>query len=75
MPKRLSRNPVHLGLGATAEVEMTLVHEIGGEQVRTTVGADEDAIHPPRVWHTADVERGVTPVFISPGVGTQGRPR
>ena len=129
MPDRLSQRPVHLGLGATAEVEpeftgmewyqaygarhaddgkegrlvsmftfdaswdswemhpegsevvictegeMTLVQEIGGERVRTTIQAGEYAINAPGVWHTADIEERATVVFITAGEGTQGRPR
>ena len=126
---RLSQNPVHLGLGATAvsepeftgmdwyesygarhesdgkegrlvsmhtfdtswdswemhpeggEVvictagEITLVQEIGDKVVRTTLTPGEYAINDPGVWHTADVERSATAVFITAGMGTQIRPR
>ena len=57
------------------EGEMTLVRELGDEEVRTTIRAGEYAINPPGVWHTADIERRATAVFITPGEGTQGRPR
>ncbi len=33
------------------------------------------AINEPGVWHTADVEKEATAVFITSGVGTQHRPR
>jgi uncharacterized cupin superfamily protein len=129
MPPQLSKNPVHLGLGATAvsepeftgmqwyaeygarhdsdgkegrlvsmhtfekpwdtwemhpeggEVvlctagEITLSQEIGGKVVTTRLRAGEYAINEPGVWHTADVERSATAVFITPGLGTQHRPR
>lgn len=129
MPAELSRNPIHLGLGATAvtqpeftgmewyqgysernakdglegrlvsmytfdrpwegwevhpnghEVvictagEITLIQEIGGKEVRTTLKPGEYAINPPGVWHTADVTTTATAVFITAGAGTQGRPR
>src|SRR5688500_6057202 len=35
--------------------EITLVQEIAGEPVRTTLRAGEYAINGPGVWHTADV--------------------
>jgi len=54
---------------------MTLVQEMDGRHVRTTIEAGEYAINPPGVWHTADVERSATAVFITPGLGTQNRPR
>ena len=54
---------------------MTLIQEIGGEQVRTTLAAGEYAINPPGVWHTADVHGKATGFFVTAGAGTQGRPR
>ena len=57
------------------EGSMTLIQEIGGEEVRTTLGPGEYAINPPGVWHTADVSDHATGFFVTPGVGTQGRPR
>jgi quercetin dioxygenase-like cupin family protein len=55
--------------------EITLVQEIAGEVVRTHLRAGEYAINDPGVWHTADVERTATAVFITAGLGTQIRPR
>ena len=57
------------------EGSMTLIQEIDGEQVRTTLSPGEYAINPPGVWHTADVPDHATGLFVTPGVGTQGRPR
>ena len=57
------------------EGSMTLIQEIGGEEVRTTLQAGEYAINPPGVWHTADVSESATGFFVTAGVGTQGRPR
>ena len=54
---------------------MTLIQEIDGEEVRTTLSAGEYAINPPGVWHTADVHGQATGFFVTAGVGTQGRPR
>ena len=54
---------------------MTLIQEIDGEQVRTTLSPGEYAINPPGVWHTADIAGEATGFFVTPGVGTQGRPR
>ncbi|HEU4649966.1 MAG TPA: cupin domain-containing protein [Croceibacterium sp.] len=54
---------------------LTLIQEIAGEHVRTTLTAGEYAINPPGVWHTADVHGAATGFFVTPGVGTQGRPR
>lgn len=40
-----------------------------------TIGPGEYAINPPGCWHTADVEEEATALFITPGLGTEGRPR
>jgi len=55
--------------------EMTLVQELDGKQVRTPLKPGEYAINGPGVWHTADVERSATAVFITAGLGTQNRDR
>ena len=55
--------------------ELTLVQEIDGKHVRTTLRSGEYAINPPGVWHTADVIGRATVVFVTAGWGTQGRPR
>ena len=55
--------------------QITLVQEIDGEERRATLRPGEYAINPPGVWHTADVNAPATAVFITAGVGTQGRPR
>jgi quercetin dioxygenase-like cupin family protein len=57
------------------EGELTLVQEIGGKEVRTTLRPGEYAINEPGVWHTADVDGRATGVFITAGVGTEVRPR
>ena len=54
---------------------MTLIQEIDGEHVRTSLSPGEYAINPPGVWHTADVPEHATGFFVTCGAGTQGRPR
>lgn len=54
---------------------ITLVQEVDGREVRTTLQPGEYAINDPGVWHTADVEGSATAVFITAGMGTQHRPR
>lgn len=55
--------------------QMVVVQEIDGKDVRTVLDAGQYAINEPGVWHTADVERSATAVFITAGLGTQHRPR
>jgi len=53
---------------------ITLVQEIDGEEVRTTLSPGDYAINPPGTWHTADVDAPATAVFITAGIGTEHRP-
>lgn len=55
--------------------EMTLIQEIDGTLVRTTLGPGEYAINAPGTWHTADAAGPATGVFITSGLGTENRPR
>lgn len=54
---------------------MTLVQEVDGKEVRTTLREGEYGINEPGVWHTADVDGPVTALFITAGIGTQHRRR
>jgi len=55
---------------------MTLHQQFAdGATARVTLGAGDYAINPRGCWHTADVPDTATAVFITPGSGTQGRPR
>lgn len=55
--------------------EITLIQEIDGRHVMTTLREGEYAINPPGVWHTADVDDHATAIFITAGEGTDHRPR
>jgi quercetin dioxygenase-like cupin family protein len=55
--------------------DLVVYQEIGGEVRQATIRAGEAIINPPGVWHTADVEDTVTALFITPGAGTENRPR
>jgi len=55
--------------------EITLIQEIGDEQVATTLSDGEYAINEPGTWHTADVTAQATALFITAGAGTEHRPR
>jgi len=60
---------------ACIEGRMTLIQEIGGEHVRTTLSPGEYAINPRGVWHTADIDGEAVGFFVTAGAGTQNRPR
>ena len=55
---------------------ITLHQELADGAVKTvTLGRGDYAINPPGVWHTADVNGTARGLFITPGSGTQNRPR
>jgi len=56
--------------------ELTLIQEgPGGDLHSETIGAGQYLINPAGTWHTADVPRAASVLFITAGDGTQGRPR
>jgi quercetin dioxygenase-like cupin family protein len=55
---------------------MTIIQEFAdGRTAALNLVQGEYAINPPGVWHTADVASSATALFITAGMGTQGRPR
>jgi quercetin dioxygenase-like cupin family protein len=55
---------------------MTLHQEFpDGRSETVSIAAGEYAINPPGVWHTADIAEDAEALFITPGWGTQHRPR
>ncbi len=55
---------------------ITLYQEFAdGRTACVVLGPGDYAINPRGCWHTADVSDSATAVFITPGLGTQGRPR
>lgn len=57
------------------EGEFVLIQEIDGVEQRTSLRPGQYAINGPGVWHTADVEKSATALFITVGEGTEHRPR
>lgn len=55
--------------------EIELIQLIDGDDVPVALRAGEYAINKPGVWHTANIERPATALFITSGTGTQHRPR
>lgn len=51
------------------------LQDIDGTIVRTVVGPNEAVINPAGVAHTANVIEPFTAVYITPGPGTEHRPR
>jgi quercetin dioxygenase-like cupin family protein len=57
------------------EGEIVLIQERPDGSQCIRLGAGDYAINPPGVWHTADVAASATALFITPGLGTEHRPR
>ena len=54
---------------------MTVIREIDGDHDRVELGPHEAMINPAGVWHTADVHQPGLFMTITPGLGTEHRPR
>jgi mannose-6-phosphate isomerase-like protein (cupin superfamily) len=52
-----------------------LVQEIDGMEQRVELHPGEAVVNPAGVWHTADVHEAGDGLFITPGRGTEHRPR
>src|SRR5687768_2661534 len=52
-----------------------LIQEIDGEIRRVPMTAGQTAVNPAGVWHTADVHEPGVGLFITPGAGTEHKPR
>jgi quercetin dioxygenase-like cupin family protein len=58
------------------EGEITLIQEFAdGRTASVTLGPGDYAINPPGVWHTADIAGEASCLFITAGMGTEGRAR
>lgn len=55
--------------------EITLIQELPEGPLKVTLGAGDYAINPRGVWHTADIDKQATALFITSGLGTEHRPR
>ena len=54
---------------------VVLHQEIDDEVRQTELGPGQFVVNPPGVWHTADVVEPGDALFITPGLGTEHRPR
>jgi quercetin dioxygenase-like cupin family protein len=54
---------------------MTVIQEVDGEHEPVGLGPYEAMINPSGVWHTADLDVPVRFMTITPGQGTEHRPR
>lgn len=69
-------HPVGAEVVLCTKGEITLIQETQeGTQKQIILHEGEYAINPPGVWHTADVEKEATALFITAGQGTEHRDR
>lgn len=54
---------------------MTVIREVDGERDEVVLGPCEAMVNPRGAWHTADIHEPVTIMTITPGQGTEHRPR
>jgi quercetin dioxygenase-like cupin family protein len=54
---------------------MTVIYETDAGDVRVELGPCEAMINPAGAWHTADIDEPVRFMTITPGLGTEHRPR
>lgn len=54
---------------------VVLIQNIDGAQVRTELRSGQAIINPANVWHTVDVLEAGDALFITPGQGTEHKPR
>lgn len=69
------RHPAGEELVVVISGRMTLVQEFDAVEHRLDLADGEAAINPPNVWHTVDITEACRTLFITPGQGTEHRPR
>lgn len=69
------RHPAGEELVVVLDGRMTLIQEIDGAERRIDLRAGEAAINPRNVWHTSDIAEPCRTLFVTPGLGTEHRPR
>lgn len=69
------RHPAGEEVVALLSGRADLIQEIDGEERRIVLRAGQFIVNPPGVWHTADVHQPGQALFITPGMGTEHKPR
>jgi quercetin dioxygenase-like cupin family protein len=69
------RHPAGSELVVVISGRTTLIQEYRQHEQHITLGPGEAAINPPGIWHTSDVIDSGEVLFITPGIGTEHRPR
>ncbi|HXY42618.1 MAG TPA: cupin [Acidimicrobiales bacterium] len=69
------RHPAGDELVVQLDGRSTLIQELDSGEHRLELGPGEAVINPKAVWHTVDVLEPGHALFVTPGVGTEHRPR
>jgi uncharacterized cupin superfamily protein len=69
------RHPAGAELVVVISGRMTLIQEHPQHEEQITLGPGDAAINPHGIWHTPDVIEPGQVLFITPGIGTEHRPR
>jgi quercetin dioxygenase-like cupin family protein len=69
------RHPAGEELVVLLSGRVDLVQEIDGEERVVALEPGRAVVNPPGVWHTAIVHEPGSALFITPGEGTEARPR
>ena len=69
------RHPAGDELVVLVSGRVDLFQEIDGEVRKVELTAGMAVVNPPGVWHTADIHEPGDALFITPGRGTEIRPR
>lgn len=69
------RHPAGDELVVCLSGRMTVIREVDGSPDPVELGPNEAMINPAGVWHTADVHEPVRFLTVTPGLGTEHRPR
>jgi quercetin dioxygenase-like cupin family protein len=69
------RHPAGEEVVVLLEGRCRLWQEVDGTERSVELGAGQYVVNPPGVWHTADVIEPGRGLFITPGRGTEHRPR
>jgi quercetin dioxygenase-like cupin family protein len=69
------RHPAGEEVVVCLDGRITIIREVDGEPDPVELGPGEAMINPAGVWHTADHSGHVRILTITPGIGTEHRPR
>lgn len=73
--KGWERHPAGEELVVVLSGRLRVIHDLPGGESSVVLGPLEGLVNPSGVWHTADVLEEGLGLYVTPGVGTEHRPR